>query len=407
MRGAVFSTNTAFFGGAVSANSGRGDISEALFFRNEATEGGGLFGRSGTISVDSTTFNRNAASGDGGAAATQFGIADFGGVLFVGNEAGRTGGAVAAAFGRATLDGGNLVLNRSRTGGGGVAVSDAGRVRLTDLSLNRNVVTDAARGFAPARGGGAVLAYDSSSVEADDVRMFGNRVEADGDDSGAVGGAIAARDSNVILVSSDLTANVAAGDGGGVFVAGRDLTLRDTEIRLNDAGGDGGGIYATFTGDADSGRGADTGEVRIDGGALLDNVAGGDGGGLAVLGIVPTVSQDRARDDGIVEVRLSGAAVRGNTARFGGGVHVGRFGELLADGGSTLDDNAARRGGAAFVAGDGTLRVRDASARGNRADAGGAAFVAEDGLAVLLADAVFRGNGDDPFAGPGTLRDLR
>ena len=399
--GATLSSNAAGRnGGAVAFDGTNATFADALFFRNGAGRGGGgLYGRSSALTAVDSTFARNDA-GDGGAFRIESNTAASGGdageagtfvnVRFVGNAAARLGGAgyVTGFADPVTVDGGRVAQNTAVRGGGAFTVED-GTLRLSGLSVNRNRVTiEEGAGRLAARGGGAVL-VESGELEADGVRMFRNRV-TNGD-----GGAIVAF-GRLTLSDVDLTANEADGDGGGLRVSGPGGTLRDTFVRKNDAGGDGGGLHV----------GQST-TLRLDGGGLLDNVAGGDGGGLWAGGRDFNFG---APGDGRTDVRLYGVRVRGNAATDGGGLRLGDNVRVLLDAGSVARDNAAREAGGAASVGTGAdsdvvLRVRDSVVLGNEADRGGAVFTAADAETILLADAVFRGNGPDPFAGPGPVRD--
>ena len=378
-------------------------VADALFFRNEAGRGGGgLYGSFAALTAVDSTFARNTA-GDGGAFHLYFNAAAASGgdagtfvnVRFVGNAATRLGGAgYVTGFGDpVTVDGGHAAQNTAVRGGGAFAVED-GTLRLGGLSVNRNRVTiEGGAGRLAARGGGAVL-VESGELEADGVRMFRNRV-TNGD-----GGAIVAFGA-LALTDVDLTANEADGDGGGLRVSGPGGTLRDTFVRKNQAGGDGGGLHV----------GQST-TLRVDGGGLLENEAGGDGGGLWAGGRYFSFG---AAGDGRTDVRLYGVRVRGNEATDGGGLYLGDNVRVLLDAGSVARDNTARETGGFAGAGTGSdfedadvvLRVRDSRVLGNDADRGGAVFTAADAETILLADALFRGNGDDPFAGPGEITDRR
>ena len=414
--GATFSSNVAGAedlgtnsGGAIDMVGSDWDttVTDALFFRNrvvgarEAT-GGALTVANGTFTVADSTFARNEAASEGGAFhAVRLGVSDpvgsFTNVRFIGNAAGAEGGAGSVKSGGVVVTGGHVAQNRAGVAGGAFFV-EGGLLSLNDLSVNRNRVTGDREptGTLAARGGGGVAVLSGNftargRLEATGVRMFRNRVD------GAGGGAISADGGNVTLVDSALTANLADGPGGGVQAFGGRLDLTDTFVRKNRSGAEGGGVWAAGV-RREFERQAVDASVRITGGGLLENAAANVGGGLWVgLG---------RRAEGDAVARLDGVAVRDNAARGGGGAFVGDGARAFVDADSLFRDNAAEEtGGAARVRGE--LRLGDTRVLGNEADEGGAVFTDDDGRTVLLADALFRRNGDDPLAGPGALRDRR
>ena len=416
--GATFSSNVAGVedlgtnsGGAIDMVGSDWDttVTDVLFFRNrvvgarEAT-GGALTIANGTFTVADSTFARNEAASEGGAFhAVRLGVSDpvgsFTNVRFVGNAAGVEGGAGSVKSGGVVVTGGHVAQNRAGVAGGAFFV-EGGRLSLNDLSANRNRVTGEAEpaGSLAARGGGAVAVLSGNftrggRLEATGVRMFRNRVAGAG--GGAISASSGAAGGNVTLTDVSLTANTADGPGGGVQAFGGVLEMTDTFVRKNRSGAEGGGVWAA--GFRASREDFDA-VVRMTGGGIFENAAANVGGGLW--------AGRSGRADAEAAVRLDGVAVRDNAARGGGGAFVGERARAVVRADSLFRGNAAEEtGGAARVRGE--LRIRDTRVLRNDADAGGAVFTDDDGRTVLLADALFRGNGPDPFAGPGRLNDRR
>ncbi len=183
-------------------------------------------------------------------------------------------------------------------------------------------------------------------------------------DGGAIWFAGAGNDSWLDLIDSQVVANTALGDGGGVYVSGGKLWVSTLAlVGANNAAGNGGGIAAR--------NGA---LVEVRGGFVLGNVALFDGGGVYA-------------PDAAVNMLAGGvaASVSNNIAgRDGGGLYLGSgyvdtFTALPDSAPSLISGNQAQRGGGLFVDGA-DVRLRYVSVDHNTAGGeGGGAYVTDGG----------------------------
>jgi Right handed beta helix region len=160
------------------------------------------------------------------------------------------GGLVNEQYANATLTG--CIISGNTTSGDGGGIFNTGTVTLTGCTLRDNMASGPGGGLfngGQATVTGCTVRGNSASVgggidnagqlTATDVALSGN--------SAATGGAIAnAAGATATVSGSEIIANDAAGDGGGVANAGT-ITLTATLIGGNTAAGDGGGLYDSGT----------------------------------------------------------------------------------------------------------------------------------------------------------------
>jgi predicted outer membrane repeat protein len=201
----------------------------------------------------------------------------------------------------------------------------------------------------------------------------------------ANGGAILG--GRLTLVDCQLTDNEAL-DGGAILA--EDVELQDCTLERNTAADDGGAVTvrAVLTADA-----ALSLEVR--GGALRDNAALDNGGGLYSLGGRITLSDvdlERNRAEGgaalyaqVVDVTVDGCRVQANEAEAGGLMFAAADATILR---TTFSDNSADAGAAIYAFGTdtdpGDLLVQDSTFTGNATNAEGGAISASAQDLVLL-----------------------
>lgn len=180
--------------------------------------------------------------------------------------------------------------------------------------------------------------------------------------SGNGGGVLVEAGCSPLLQGNRIDLNTAAGHGGGLAVLAGTPVLDDNNFNLNQAGQNGGGMYIDGQGGIDLGdlrlygnfaeeagggawirTAADVSATRFD---LVENAAGGSGGGLFALSDSQSVSLDSLSvrgntalgqggglyaQAGLGSVSLIHSSVTQNVAQFeGGGLHCGSGTDLLA-----------------------------------------------------------------------------
>ena len=244
----IFDSNiSGLFGGAIVGEGGLPnpassmDINLSTFVNNEAIEGGAIVFDTLTTTVRNSSFQDNVASVNAGAIATTnvvntiiwqtfFQIpppiffvtsvtnCDFSGNVAEGNQSIHDTG----MFGGPAASGINFAL-----GGGALVTYMNGYLNVSNSSFNKNIARNGdggaiLNGRAGAHGGGfQVIAYDVGTTVTNS-RFVGNSAPAGN------GGAIASLQDNYFL----------SGDKSNYR-----LTVTDSDVHANDAGGNGGGIY--------------------------------------------------------------------------------------------------------------------------------------------------------------------
>jgi CSLREA domain-containing protein len=110
-------------------------------------------------------------------------------------------------------------------------ITQAESVRLIDLTLTN--------GFAGNAPGGAIFILDDSVVELQGLTLTDNATIA----TNGSGGAIHARDSELSIISSQISNNNTGRNGGGVYVTRSTVQISGTTIEGNSAENTGGGLY--------------------------------------------------------------------------------------------------------------------------------------------------------------------
>jgi hypothetical protein len=151
-------------------------------------------------------------------------IADFINLQIRGGVSTTSGGSIISLGGHVYVSNCLIYNNTADQWGGGIW-ADGGKLNITDSSIHWN----------QAKGGGGIAT------------------------SGAT--------TEFKVTTSDVFANAATGDGGGIYTTASGTVFTGLRVFGNEAGLTGGGIYARK-------------EFRMDGGQLHANTAGGNGGGL-------------------------------------------------------------------------------------------------------------------------------
>lgn len=278
--------------------------------------------------------------------------------------------------------------------------------------LQSSLIADnAARGMLVA--GNATVTLNSSRI----INNVASRKVGKAFNPAKGGGLAVVLGAKVTLVNSSCSGNVAAGPGGGVYMAGsaamqlaHGSVLRDN-VAIN---GSGGGV-ALF----------DNATLRLLGGATVQNntsvefdgggIQAGDNASVVVAG-GSAVSNNTAYAAAGGGVRLAGAAqllltggstISGNVALdgAGGGVFAIDGARVIVTDNSSVAHNTARRGagGGILLGGSASLALNGGSSiKGNRAvnDSGGGLAAFQDAR-VRVYDVSIKQNGNTLFSGGG------
>lgn len=363
-----------------------------------AAEGGGLWNSVvGTLWVLDSELTDNIASG---AEADQGGGALFndGGTMHVANSivtnntadgaSGSGGGLLATAGGMVTISNSEFSDNVSNRAGGAIEVRGTAEtmamVKLEFVDFMNNSTGDA-----PGNGGAIHITGQA------DVTVNGGM--ATGNSAAAEGGAFWNSAVGMLTVKNvSLENNVASGadadqGGGALFNDGGMMTVYNSYIANNmadGASGSGGGILAV-----------PGSEITITGGTIISNTANRAGGAIEVNGT----------EDAHVTAMINGVQMMNNMAGAapgnGGALHITGVADVTVNGGLVMGNMASAEGGGLWNSGVGTLTIDGTAilantASGNDADQGGGGLF-NDGGAMMVSNAIIRGNVADGTAGSG------
>ncbi len=174
------------------------------------------------------------------------------------------------------------------------------------------------------------------------------------------------------ILLSDGFAN-AASRGGAIFLLGSGtLTLNNVTINSSSAGTRGGAVFVEAT-------------AIINGGSFTNNVAGGNGGAIAVQG----------GGLGLDDLLITGNALfQNNTSTTGNGGAVWGFFDASISG-ATFDNNNAVNGGAVFISESGLVANCIFTNNGATANGGGLFLGGFGTTLVTVTDSSFTGNHAD------------
>ncbi len=275
------------------------------------------------------TGNTAGTSGGYGGALSSYG-SSYGGLATLsfkdctlkGNATGGTGGAVYAASGTLIMDGCTIAGNSAGQAGGGASIS--GTATLSNCTIRGNTSQD----------GGGVYLFGTSQLSMSACTVSGNTATGNGGGLyvhglvvtyGYFGGTYTSGPASLTLSAVTVSGNSAA-QGGGIFNAG---TVTATNITLR-------GNSATTGGGIDNVVGA---TATISGSTIANNVASGEGGGVANAGTIT----------------LTATGIRGNTAAGdGGGVYNSGTAALLD---CQVSGNTAASGGGIYAEPGGTVTL--------------------------------------------------
>ncbi len=293
--GGAFTANEAQTSGGAVAVSGAGatlSIEGATFGGNKADNGGALFVSGATLKIRGGSFSANSVKRSGGAlfienASSQAAKADIDGNAVFSANSGKTGGALAVS-GAVTLGitGGTIEKNTAESGSALHLSGKEASATLSSVQVKENA--------------GSALVSEGKALSLADCLIENN----DGYGVGIAGGTavmsggaikdnknsgVCITDGAFTLKTGSISGNTARGNGGGVLIRASDAEKRPSFImedgriegnkaaKTADAAGDGGGVYVAG------------GAFVMNGGAMQGNEAAktgsaysGKGGGVAV-----------------------------------------------------------------------------------------------------------------------------
>lgn len=299
LEGLTMVGGSAGFGGAIHAfgdDVALNIVSSAITGNVASVLGGGIYVASqSSLILTSSTIEGNTAGGVGGGIAaysdTEITLDDS---TLTGNTADINGGGIyVSGKSTASIIDSMVTANSAGLDGGGIIV-----FLDSDLTLSRSTVDSNVAG----RFGGGIAGRQSIVISLTDTAISGN--------SAAHGGGIRTNRTDLNLSNSNVTSNVASGNGGGIdWIQGpssREFTIADSNVSGNSAGGRGGGI----SGD----------KLALDTSTVSGNSAKSHGGGIDTAGY---------------ELTLTGSTVSGN---YLSGINA-LGGGISADGNTTIDNS--------------------------------------------------------------------
>ncbi len=421
------SGNRAASGGAIALYVATGDsiVADSVLSNNTASSSGGaifvLGNTNGTAILRDNEISDNHANRGGGLYAGQAppeASIVITGSSFLRNTANQQGGAIllsSSVAPKTTIANSTISENKTGGQGGGIAVIGTRDVSIIDTVISDNGGDD---GPLAARGGGIYntmgeIALTGSTISGNKGTTGGGVYSHDGEltinfstfenNVAGLGGGIYSRNDRLSLIGSRISGNSANLDGGGIWHAPNftfPTTLVDSVIEGNSAAGAGGGVFfsnipasqnvnpLTFNGvtivgnSAARGGGVATGPISgpqsgglvFNGGAVSDNTARINGGGiysqLSSLTInATTISGNRARSNGggialaqsignALQVSVLGATISHNTAGAddvdgrgigdGGAIWIPNANSSVTIFNTEITGNAAHNGGGIF-----------------------------------------------------------
>ncbi len=246
-------------------------------------------------------------------------------------EGGSIAGNEATCIEAALLKGGMIVKSVATGSGGGIYCGEEGALDLTGGTVSGNTSDDA----------GGIYNGGSKNVTIKGVKIIGNTSRAGG------GGVNNNDGGKATLEDCEIRSNHANGNGGGIWNQDDStLTLKNCVIESNTADEQGGAIFTK-------------GALTVTGGAIKNNTAKGNGGGIRLWNDTTTINSgaitgNTAQDGngggifvGGATLNLYGGEITGNTASGeGGGIEVQdtKDAKINVHGNPVVKDNTADTG---------------------------------------------------------------
>lgn len=361
------------------------------FGEGTETWGGGILVEGGVLELSDCVVTLNEASYGGGLAVLEGGRAALTGCVLTANHGGLGGGLALLGEGPALELVNTQITANTADYGGGIYMQSEG----ADLRLAGEGEAEVADNVAAVTGGGLYLSAAGGGVLVEGLTLRGNSATGSG-------GAQLVADGTTTLRALTVEDNAAAVAGGGLYLraSGGGFVLEQVHVAGNQAAY-GGGVFVEL--------GADL-VLEASDTTLHGNTASESGGGLEVF---PAPSWSAT---------VSGLAVEGNAAPFGGGVYVGRTAGAALSGlvveGNTAEvagaglylelnqagvalsgvevlDNAAPYGAGLYVYlldTAGTVSGQEVQISGNSADYGGGIWLNQYGGSAALTGLVVQDN---------------
>lgn len=331
-RAGLSGTNQLLLGGGAIVNQGTLHVTNSNLSYNRAGYGGAIYSEpvTGSLSLNNSTFSFNVADFSGGAIYNVGSGVISGGILRF-NQAGTNGGAVvqdsssltvtnatlqdniaagsgAAIYARALVTDNrlwirstNVISNAAAINGGGlynsasngltsivdIAGSTIAANRATSTNADEGVGGGIINGWPAGNSGGVAEMHVSQTTVRDNVAQTGGGI-ANLDAAG-----YPTRTAELVVSQSTLARNVAAGTGsergagGGLFNSNGEATVANSTLSANQALGDDMTLGGRGGGIGNIGRGITT-TLHLVNSTLAYNQASQAGGGIAVLGQVPS-----------------------------------------------------------------------------------------------------------------------
>ena len=444
--GAVVGNYASSHGGGIYSSNNSEIKNQSIIYGNEAgSHGGGFRLSSGTTTIENGTLACNIAHNYGGGIDTLGSVNLNSGADIIYNTADNNGGGITVEGpGYCKVEGGKISYNYANSSGGGFRCVGTLDLIKGEVNYNRgnNGGGISARTDKPREEGGsriATVSLEGGAISHNAATFSGGgihieihntdkeiTVKADGTEisyntAGSSGGGIyasAQKGTMYVDLSNGTLSNNTAQHGGGICMSvganvGGGITVSGTDVSENTASAAGGGVYlagGTFTLNGDTAviqknTAVNGGGVYLTGGqpnllhgAMLNNEASGDGGGiyinqqnvkLAPTGDVAVTGNKAGRGAGIFIGGTNGTnasfsadknaagkvEITDNTATGeGGGVCISNgYFELDAEN-ITLQRNQAASGGAVAVL-SGNFTMSGGKIDENTADNGGAVYV--------------------------------
>jgi hypothetical protein len=218
----VFENNEGYLGGGLYGQGLELSLVDVAFADNEAVFGGGFFVEESVVIGEGVIVNDN-VSDIGGGVFLYFSEGLFEDSRFAANYAADVGGG--AALEVSAFEGGTFASNLATNNAGGIGLFNS---EVTGVTVSKNRA---------GRYGGGVGAFGTATIAESTID--------DNDATWGAGIALGNRDQRVSTASvtdSDVTSNVAARTGGGLYVTADSVTLTECAVTGNE-GQAGGGVH--------------------------------------------------------------------------------------------------------------------------------------------------------------------
>ena len=324
---------------------------------NTAANGGGVYVNGGSVTVSGTSvIAGNKATADGGAAYIK-----GGNFIMTGGSLGQegnpniavNGGGVYVNGGSASVTGGNVQSNTAANGAG-IYVNN-GSASVTGGQVQKNTATES---------GGGIYVTDGNFTLNGPQAQINENTAANGAGVYLTGGTPA-------LFYGTLSGNIAAENGGGIFIDEQKVVLTPTNTVLfsGNKAADGAGMYISGAAGDPAGFSVSTSAGSV---IFAENIATGNGGGVCLSYGDMSITNEQILLYGNQAANGGGAAVLNgsftltggsigasdkavNQATNGGGVYVAGGNVTVSDTGTITNNQAANGGGVYLTGGEFTM----------------------------------------------------